>query len=67
MLREDVADWFQIDSNSPHMLMVSDVAEKRWKAMTPQEEALFGFDRLNIARSEIPAVTEKLDYRIIDR
>ena len=61
VLREDVADWFQIDSDSPYMLMVADVAEKRQKAMSAEEQALFGIDKLNIARSEIPAVTH-VDY-----
>ncbi|MEX2617399.1 MAG: carbamoyltransferase [Alphaproteobacteria bacterium] len=61
VLREDVADWFQIDSDSPYMLMVANVAEKRQKAMTAAEEALFGIDKLNVARSEIPAVTH-VDY-----
>ncbi|MDD9928126.1 MAG: carbamoyltransferase [Rhodospirillaceae bacterium] len=61
VLREDVADWFDIDSDSPYMLMVADVANDRQRAMTAEEQALFGIDKLNIARSDIPAVTH-VDY-----
>jgi len=61
VLREDVADWFDIDSDSPYMLMVADVVSERQKEMTAEENTLFGIDRLNIARSDIPAVTH-VDY-----
>lgn len=61
VLREDVADWFQIDSDSPYMLMVADVAAGRQRKMTADEQALFGIDKLNVARSDIPAVTH-VDY-----
>lgn len=61
VLREDVADWFEFDADSPYMLMVADVRQNRRRAMTAEEEALFGIDKLNIARSEIPAVTH-VDY-----
>jgi carbamoyltransferase len=61
VLREDVADWFEIDADSPYMLLVADVREGRRRAMTADEQALFGIDKLNIARSEIPAVTH-VDY-----
>ena len=61
VLREDVADWFDIDSDSPYMLMVADVASDRQRAMTAEEQALFGIDKLNVARSDIPAVTH-IDY-----
>ena len=57
VLREDVADWFEIDSDSPYMLMVADVVENRRRQMTEDEQALFGIDKLNVVRSEIPAVT----------
>lgn len=57
VLREDVADWFEFDDDSPYMLMVADVKEERQKAMTAAEQALFGIDKLNVARSDIPAVT----------
>jgi carbamoyltransferase len=61
VLREDVDDWFDIDTDSPYMLMVADVKSERQKAMSLAEEALFGIDKLNVARSEIPAVTH-IDY-----
>ena len=61
VLREDVSDWFELDSDSPYMLIVADVRKDRRRAMTPDEQALFGIDKLNIARSEIPAVTH-VDY-----
>ncbi|MET4807474.1 carbamoyltransferase [Limibacillus sp. MBR-115] len=57
VLREDLEDWFELDCDSPYMLMVADVVEKRRRQMTPEEEALFGIEKLNVARSEIPAVT----------
>ena len=61
VLREDVSDWFELDSDSPYMLLVADVRKDRRRTMTPDEQALFGIDKLNIARSEIPAVTH-VDY-----
>ncbi len=61
VLREDVADWFDLDSDSPYMLLVAGVKESRRRAMTPDEEALFGIDKLNVPRSDIPAVTH-VDY-----
>jgi carbamoyltransferase len=61
VLREDVAEWFDMDSDSPYMLLVADVAKKHCKAMTPEQQALFGIDKLNIPRSDIPAVTH-VDY-----
>ena len=61
VLREDVADWFEIDADSPYMLMVADVKQGRRRRMSNEEEALFGIDKLNVARSEIPAVTH-VDY-----
>jgi carbamoyltransferase len=57
VLREDVADWFELDSDSPYMLIVADVRKDKRRAMTEAEQALFGIDKLNISRSEIPAVT----------
>jgi len=59
--REDVADWFELDTDSPYMLVVSEVAKKRQKGMSKSEKALFGIEKLNIIRSEIPAVTH-VDY-----
>jgi carbamoyltransferase len=61
VLREDVANWFQIDSESRYMLLVADVVERRRRQMTEQERALFGIEKLNVPRSEIPAVTH-VDY-----
>ena len=61
VLREDVADWFELDCDSPYMLMVADVVGKRRRAMSASESALFGIEKLNVARSEIPAVTH-IDY-----
>jgi carbamoyltransferase len=61
VLREDVADWFELDQDSPYMLFVADVAEARRRRMTPEEKALFGIEKLNVPRSEIPAVTH-VDY-----
>jgi carbamoyltransferase len=61
VLRERVADYFEIDYDSPYMLLVADVVKSRRKAMTAQEEALFGIEKLNVPRSDIPAVTH-VDY-----
>ena len=61
VLREDVADWFELDGDSPYMLLVSDVVQHRRKAMTPEQQALFGIEKLNVPRSDIPAVTH-VDY-----
>ncbi len=61
VLREDVADWFELDGASPYMLLVADVREPRRRRMSAEEQALFGIDKLNVARSEIPAVTH-VDY-----
>jgi carbamoyltransferase len=61
VLSEDIADWFEIDCESPYMLLVADVVAHRRRAMTTKEEGLFGIDKLNVARSQIPAVTH-VDY-----
>lgn len=61
VLREDVADWFEIDGDSPYMLLVADVREELRREMTEEEKALFGIDKLNVPRSSIPAVTH-VDY-----
>jgi len=61
VLREDVAEWFEMDADSPYMLLVAGVAEGRRRQMTGEEKALFGIDKLNVARSEIPAITH-VDY-----
>lgn len=61
VLREQVADWFELSSDSPYMLLVADVAESRRRKMTAAEEKLWGIEKLNVQRSEIPAVTH-VDY-----
>ena len=57
VLREDVADWFELDGDSPYMLMVADVRKERRRDATAEQKGLFGIDMLNIVRSDIPAVT----------
>jgi carbamoyltransferase len=61
VLREDVTDWFELDTDSPYMLMVAGVAPDQRRAMTDAERQLFGIDKLNVPRSTIPAVTH-VDY-----
>lgn len=61
VLREDVADWFELESDSPYMLIVADVRKDHRRQMTAQEEALFGIEKLKVPRSTIPAVTH-VDY-----
>jgi carbamoyltransferase len=61
VLREDVAEWFDLNSDSPYMLIVADVRTDKRRTMSAGEQALFGIDKLNVARSEIPAVTH-VDY-----
>ena len=61
VLREDVGDWFDLDEDSPYMLLVADVRQDRRRSMTDQEQRRFGIDKLNVVRSEIPAVTH-VDY-----
>ena len=61
VLREDVAQWFALDTDSPYMLLVANVREDHQRAMTNAEQLLFGIDKLNVIRSDIPAVTH-VDY-----
>ena len=61
VLRERVNDWFEMDSDSPYMLLVADVVKSRRREMTAEEKQLFGIDKLNVPRSDIPAVTH-VDY-----
>jgi carbamoyltransferase len=61
VLREDVADWFDHDGDSPYMLVVANVAEKRRRSLSGADAALAGTDKVNGVRSEIPAVTH-VDY-----
>jgi len=61
VLREDLSNWFEMDDDSPYMLLVADVVKDKRRKMTAGENALFGIDKLNVPRSEIPAVTH-VDY-----
>ena len=61
VLREHLADWFDLDVDSPYMLLVAPIAESRIRRMTADEDALFGIDKLNTIRSSVPAVTH-VDY-----
>jgi carbamoyltransferase len=61
VLREYVSDWFEMNIDSPYMLLVADVVEKRLRKMNDEEEKLWGIEKLNVVRSEIPAVTH-VDY-----
>jgi carbamoyltransferase len=61
VLAEDAPKYFQIEAESPYMLLVADVAEEQRIAMKEEEKALFGIDKLNVPRSSIPAVTH-VDY-----
>ncbi len=61
VLRERVADYFELDCDSPYMLLVAPVREGLRRAPTPEEDSLFGVEKLNVPRSTIPAVTH-VDY-----
>lgn len=61
VLREEVAGWFELNCDSPYMLLVANVMKNKQRQMTEGEQALFGIDKLNVPRSEIPAVTH-IDY-----
>jgi carbamoyltransferase len=61
VLSEHVSEYFELDRESPYMLLVADVVPGKRIPMTPEQERLFGIEKLNIARSEIPAVTH-VDY-----
>jgi carbamoyltransferase len=61
VLREQVGDWFELDCDSPYMLLVAPVQSAHRRAMTEAEQSLFGIDKLNVPRSDIPAVTH-VDY-----
>jgi carbamoyltransferase len=61
VLREYVDQWFELDYDSPYMMLVADVVASRRREMSEAEKALFGISKLNIKRSEIPAVTH-VDY-----
>jgi carbamoyltransferase len=61
VLRQDMADWFEMDADSPYMLLVAPVKKSRQRAMSEAERRLFGIEKLNVSRSDIPAVTH-VDY-----
>ena len=61
ILKEDLSNWFSLNVESPYMLLVADINDEKKIKMTEEEEQLFGIDKLNIKRSEIPAVTH-VDY-----
>ena len=61
VLREKVSEYFDIDVDSPYMLLVADVKKERRKEMSETEKKLFGIDKLNVKRSDIPAITH-VDY-----
>ncbi len=61
VLAENVSEWFDLDRESPYMLLVANVRENKQRRMSPEEEKLWGIDKLNIIRSEVPAITH-IDY-----
>jgi len=61
ILKEDLSEWFDLNIDSPYMLMVSNINKDKIIEMTEDQKNLFGIDKLNIKRSEIPAVTH-VDY-----
>ncbi len=61
ILIEDLENWFEIDSKSPYMLMVSNVKKEKCVKVSKENEKLFGIEKLNITRSEVPAITH-IDY-----
>ena len=61
VLREEVNNWFELNYDSPYMLLVSDVKKDKQIAMSEKDKKLFGIDKLNIKRSTIPAITH-VDY-----
>ena len=61
VIREDLSEWFSLDSDSPYMLLVADINGSKKREMTIDEKKLFGIKKLNIKRSDIPAVTH-VDY-----
>ncbi len=61
ILREDLSNWFNMNVDSPYMLLVANINSDKKIEMTDEQKKLFGIDKLNIKRSEIPAVTH-VDY-----
>ncbi len=61
VLREDVNEWFDLDCDSPYMLLVSEVKKDKQINMTEKDKMLFGIDKLNVKKSSVPAITH-VDY-----
>lgn len=61
VLREDVNEWFQHNTDSPYMLFVADIQKDKQRIMTSDEKNLFGINKLNVPRSSVPAITH-VDY-----
>jgi len=61
VLRENVSEWFEHDTDSPYMLIVADVKNDKRLALTKEQESLFGIDKLNVPNSSVPAITH-VDY-----
>ena len=61
VLREHVGEWFELDGDSPYMLLVADVQRERRLPVPPEAEQLWGIDKLNVPRSTVPAITH-VDY-----
>ncbi len=61
ILREDVSEYFDLETDSPYMLLVADVLASRRLKMTQEEDQLFGIEKLNVPRSDVPAITH-VDY-----
>ena len=61
VLREDVSEWFEHETDSPYMLLVADIKEEKRRTMSQNESALFGIEKLNVPRSSVPAITH-VDY-----
>lgn len=61
VMEEHISDWFEIDRPSPYMLLVAQVKKEKCREMTAEHSKLFGIEKLNIPRSEVPAITH-VDY-----
>ncbi|MCJ7812624.1 hypothetical protein MUP95_04800, partial [bacterium] len=61
VLADKVSEWFELDRESPYMLLVADVKKEKQRPMSAKEKKLWGIDKLNVVRSEIPAATH-VDY-----
>ena len=61
ILKEDLSDWFEHDEASPYMLLVSNVQKSKCTEMNEQQKNLFGIEKLNAPRSQVPAITH-VDY-----